>query len=178
MDIDFRKGTLNDLDRVTAKIHEFAPRMLRSVGADDEQIDEWLTFYASRNRWRKRLDSDKASVFIAERDGLVLGVGYVQLYPDLDNVLAARFGGLYIRYPRQGIGTAIMRERIKEAKRMGADYIKLEAAEQNEAMRKLAERYKFQPHERYQHQIISHVPFLKYRRALSEDGEDFLLDVG
>jgi GNAT superfamily N-acetyltransferase len=176
-DITIREGTIDDLDRVTAKVHEFAPKMLRSIGASEEQIDEWLMFYASRNRWRTRLSSDTAAVFVAEREDLLVGIGFVQVGHDIDDALAARFGGLYIRYSRRGIGTAIMLERIRRAKQLGADYMQLETAERNDVMRRMAERYGFSVHERYQHQILN-VPFLKYRRALTDVGEDYLLDLG
>ncbi len=186
MPIAFRQGTPADLDRVTAAVHEFGPKMLRSIGATEEQIDEWLTFYASRNRWRQRLASDSAAVFLAERaaegsdesDFELVGIGYIQLFHDLDHTLAARFGGLYIRYRRQGIGTAIMKERLRQARAYKADYVQIETAESNEIMRRMAERYGFSVHERYQHSIITTVPFLKYRLALTDAGEDFLLDVG
>jgi RimJ/RimL family protein N-acetyltransferase len=176
--VTFREGTPEDLDRVTAKVHEFAPKMLRSLGASEEQIDEWLMFYASRNRWRKRLGSDSAAVFLGERDDELVGIGYVQTFLDIDNVLAARFGGLYMRYTRQGIGTAIMKERLRKAKQLKADYIQLETAENNEIMCRMAEKYGFTVHERYQHTILTDIPFLKYRRALTDVGEDYLLDIG
>lgn len=176
--ITFRRGTLDDLDRVTSKVHEFAPKMLRATGASEEQIDEWLMFYASRNRWRHRLDSDAAAVFIAEREDVVVGVGYVQLSRDIEDALKAQLGGLYVRYTGQGIGTAIMKERLRYAKSKSADYVQLETAEQNTVMNRMADRYGFQQHERYHHQILSGIAFIRYRRALTDLGEDYLLDVG
>jgi RimJ/RimL family protein N-acetyltransferase len=175
--ISIREGALEDLDRVTAKIHEFAPRMLRSVGANEEQVDEWLMIYASRNRWRRRLTSDTAAVMIAERDDLIVGIGYLEAFEDIDDVLAVRLGGLYVRYGGQGIGTAIMKDRLRRARKLGADYVQLETAEVNTVMRNLAERYKFQINGRYKHQILGK-PFLEYRRALTDAGEDYLLDIG
>lgn len=176
-EIVFRRGTLDDLDKVTAKVHEFGPKMLRAIGATEEQVDEWLMFYASRNRWRHRLESDDAAVFIAERDEVVVGIGYAQTFRDIEGALVCRLGGLYVRYSKQGIGTAIMKERLRYAKRKGVDYVQLETAEDNGVMRRLAERYGFQEHERYHHQILSTIAFIKYRRALTDFGEEYLLDI-
>ncbi len=174
-EITFRLGTLQDLDRVTAKVHEFAPSMLRSIGANEEQVDEWLRFNADRTRWRKRLESDYAAVVIAERADILVGIGYVQTFTDLDGVKAAGFGGLYIRYTKQGIGTAIMKERLRLAKKFKADYAQLETAKTNTVMCRLAEKYGFELHERYRHAIVDDVPFYRYRKALTEVGEERIL---
>lgn len=175
--IVIREGRIDDLDRVTAKIHEFAPKMLRAVGANEEQVDEWLMLYVGRNRWRRRLTSSTAAVLIAERDDLIVGIGYLEAFEDIDDVLAVRLGGLYVRYGGQGIGTAIMKARLRRARQLSADYVQLECAEANTVMRKLAERYHFQINGRYKHQILGK-PFLEYRRALTDAGEDYLLDIG
>jgi RimJ/RimL family protein N-acetyltransferase len=174
-EITFRLGTIEDLDGVTAKVHEFAPKMLRHIGSSEEQVDEWLRFNAARNRWRKRLQNSYAAVIIAERDDLLVGIGYIQTFTDLDGAKAAGFGGLYIRYTRQGIGTAIMEERLRLAKKFKVDYAQLETAETNTVMCTLAEKYGFEVHERYRHTILEDIPFLRYRKALTELGEDRIL---
>lgn len=165
---ELRHATIEDLDRVVAKLHEFAPAMLRRSGASEAQVDHWLLVNGERHRWRKRLTSPDATVIIAEDDrGVLVGMGYVQRAVDEEGARFAQLGNLYVRRRRQGIGSAIMKARLEAARRLdGVRYAQIDVAATNEDMRRLAQSSGFTQGEAFEHSILDTIDFEHWHMPL------------
>jgi ribosomal protein S18 acetylase RimI-like enzyme len=90
----------------------------------------------------ERLDRKESTIFVAERDGAL--VGFTQLYPTFCSVAAAPIFVLYDLFVAQearrgGIARALMRAATDHAKEAGAVRLELATARTNQAGQRLYE---------------------------------------
>ena len=146
-DVVIRRATRSDtaaLGRLGALLlrthYAFDPQRFMAPGDDPERGYGWFL--------GTQLRDDDSAVFVAERDGDVIGYVYATLEPQSWKELREAAGFVHDvavddRGRRAGVGTALMAAAIDWLRSRGAPRVVLWTAEQNDAAQRLFDRLGF-----------------------------------
>lgn len=130
MDLDYRKATIDDLDRLT----ETRIEVLRAANKLSDDTDMTEVRHLSYEYYRKALHDGTHTaylVFDGDRFAGAGGISYYQVMPTFHNPSGnkAYIMNMYTRpeYRRQGIARRMLGILINDAKSRGVSFITLEA---------------------------------------------------
>lgn len=119
MNFSIREATSKDADSVLSLTMDG----IRTWGEDVlDKLVPWTEQIGNLDYVEQRLDNVAYRSFVAELNGQVVGT----IYLHLEDADMAHMGGLYCSLKRSGLGSALLRKTMSEAKTLGCSRMKCE----------------------------------------------------
>ena len=130
---NIRTTTINDLESIlnlNRQLFEFEQQFTNTYNPD------WTYSDKGRDYFKKRLGQDNAICLVAETNQEIIGylVSFIDTYSYRSTNPICELENMYIlpQYRRQGIGTKLVDELKKIAKKKGANRLRVETITQNQ----------------------------------------------
>jgi GNAT superfamily N-acetyltransferase len=136
----------NDVDNAAKLLKDM---WLMHADNESKLLDkDYINNYNTAEYIRKALEDSKQQFFVAEENGIIVGVARVEIqnFKNMHNFTKlAYFDDLVVRkdYRRRGIASALVEKRINWAKEHGAQACKTKIYKFNSESQKLANKYGF-----------------------------------